>query len=49
MYIIQVGIKSNGIMGTALRKLMRNIQRSMNVSVRIRSIAYENKGKMRVA
>lgn len=42
-------MKSNGIALTVLRKLMRNIHRSMNVSVRIRSAAYENKSKVRVA
>lgn len=42
-------IKSNGLFGTVLRKLTRNIHRSMNVSVRIRSVAYENESKIRVA
>ena len=42
-------IKSNGTAVTVLRNLMRNIHRSMNVSVRIRSVAYENKSKIRVA
>ena len=42
-------IKSNGLFGTVLRKLTRNIHRSMTVSVRIRSVAYENERKIRVA